>query len=552
MEDKTDKSNLGSIYFEHLSYPVFYIARNTIIEANNSFKVHFGEEAIGKDFFSIASLKDDNNNDISTLLDIAFNKIFLIHLNKSNSEYTEGKIFFEHVPYKSTSYLVATIIFSISNDIDLSLELEHERQCRIENEDELKQYIKKLEAIDDALQKSNQRFEEMTDLLPQTVYETDLEGSIIFLNKAGEKLFGYTKDDLEGGISAEKLFVGYDVEKAKKNLQKIIDGEDSHGNEYLIKRKNGETVPVRAYASRVIKAEQPVGVRGVFIDITEQKEARQQISDSLELIKYQKEQIQEQYDFVINQNMKIVEILNYARRIQNALLPSDETIKKLIKEYFILFKPKEIVSGDFYWITRKKGKIMMAAADCTGHGVPGAFMSMLAIAFLNEIANTIKDLSPATILNELREHIVHTLKQDTKKITTMDGLDIALCVIDTENHEIQFAGANNPLYVVHNGELIEYPSDKMPIGFAYEYHEFTNKTIKLTKDDTFYIFSDGYMDQFGGEKNKKFSPHRFQKLITDIHDKPMEEQKGILYMTLEEWKGEKDQIDDIIIIGFRY
>ena len=552
MEDKTDKSNLGSIYFEHLSYPVFYIARNSIIEANNSFKVHFGEEAVGKDFFSIASLKDDNNNDISTLLDIAFNKIYLIHLNESKSEYTEGKIFFEHVPYKSTSYLVATIIFSISNDIDLSLELEHERQCRIENEDELKQYIKKLEAIDDALQKSNQRFEEMTDLLPQTVYETDFEGNIIFLNKAGEKLFGYTKDDLKDGIGAEKLFVEYEVEKVKKNFRKIFNGEKSHGNEYLIKRKDNEIVPIRAYANRVMKDGNPIGIRGVFIDITEEIEARQQIEDSIKLIKYQKEEIQEQYDFVIKQNMEIVESMNYARRIQNALLPSDETIKHLIKEYFILFKPKEIVSGDFYWITQKNGKIMMAAADCTGHGVPGAFMSMLGIAFLNEIANNIKDPSPAGILNELREHVVHTLKQDTKKITTMDGLDIALCVIDTENHEIQFAGANNPLYVVHNGELIEYPSDKMPIGFAYEYHEFSNKTIKLIKGDTFYIFSDGYMDQFGGEKNKKFKPHRFQKLIKDIHDKPMEEQKEILYMTLEEWKGEKDQVDDIIIIGFRY
>jgi serine phosphatase RsbU (regulator of sigma subunit) len=250
--------------------------------------------------------------------------------------------------------------------------------------------------------------------------------------------------------------------------------------------------------------------------------------------------------------MEIVESMNYARRIQNALLPSDETIRQLIKEYFILFKPKEIVSGDFYWITRKKGKIMMAAADCTGHGIPGAFMSMLAIAFLNEIANTIQDPSPANILNELREHVVHTLKQDTKTITTMDGLDIALCVIDTDKNVIQFAGANNPLYVVHNNELIEYPSDKMPIGYAHEYHEFSNKTIKLIKGDTFYIFSDGYMDQFGGEKNKKFKPHRFQKLIKDIHDKPMDEQKEILYLTLEEWKGDKEQVDDIIIIGFRY
>jgi len=552
MDDHNENKHLHSIYYEHLSYPVFYISRNKIIDGNKSFIYHFGNNVIGEDIFTIASLIDLNGNQITTLLDISFNKIYIINLIHSNSEQTNGKIFFDHIPFNNKSYLVATIIFSISNDIDLSLELEHERQCRIENEDELRQYIEELEVIDDSLQQSNQRFQEMTDLLPQCIYETDIKGNIVFLNKAGEKLFGYNQDDLRHGVGVDKLFIDFDIEKAKRNLQKIFDGEDSHGNEYLIKRKNGKLVPVRAYASRIVRENKSIGVRGVFIDITEQKKARQQIEENLELIKYQKQEIEEQYNFVIRQNMEIVESMNYARRIQNALLPSDDTIKDLVKEYFILFKPKEIVSGDFYWVTRKDDKIMMAAADCTGHGIPGAFMSMLAIAFLNEIANAIKDSSPANILNKLREHVIHTLKQDTNKITTMDGLDIALCVIDTYKNEIQFAGANNPLYVVHNNELIEYPSDKMPIGYAHKYHEFTNKTIKLVKGDTFYLFSDGYMDQFGGEKNKKFKPHRFQNLIKQIHNKPMEEQKETLYLTLEEWKGDKEQVDDIIIIGFRY
>ncbi len=552
MEENIDKSHLHSAYYEHLSYPVIFISRNKIIEGNNSFKYHFGNDAIGTDFFTIASIKDLDGNEITTLLDISFNKIYIAQLINANFEKLKGKIFFNHIPDNDHNYLVATIIFSTGKQVDLSLELEHERQCRKENEDELRQYIEELEAIDDALLQSNQRYQEMTDLIPQCIYETDIHGDIIFFNKAGEKLFGYTQDDLKKGIESNKLFADYDIEKAKKNLQKIFDGEDSHGNEYLIKRKDGEFIPVRAYASRIMKDDKPIGVRGVFIDITEQKEAQQQIEDNLELIKYQKEEIEEQYNFVIKQNMEIVESMNYARRIQRALLPSDDTIKDLINEYFILFKPKEIVSGDFYWVTRKDNKIMMAAADCTGHGIPGAFMSMLAIAFLNEIANSIQDSSPANILNKLREHVVHTLKQDTNKITTMDGLDIALCVIDTELNEIQFAGANNPLYVVHNGELYEYPSDKMPIGFAHKYQEFTNKTIKLIKGDTFYLFSDGYMDQFGGEKNKKFKPHRFQNLIRDIHHKSMEEQKEILYLTLEEWKGDKEQVDDIIIIGFRY
>lgn len=549
---KSDNINLGFLYFQHLPYPAFYISRDKIIEGNNSFLHYFGKNSIGANLFSLAEITDTDHNEISTLLDIGYNKIYLLKLKNPVKETSSGKIFFDIVSDLNTNYLVATIIFSISNDIDLSVELAHERQSRIENEDELKQYIEELEAIDDALEESNRRFQEMTDLLPQAIYETDIDGNIVFLNKAGQKLFGYSSNELKKGIKPEDIFVGYEYDKALKNLQKIFDGEDSHGNEYSIKRKDGVKVPIRAYASRILKDGSPVGVRGVFIDITEQNEARQQIEDNLQLIKYQKQQLEEHYGFVVKQNMEIVESMNYARRIQNALLPSELTIKELIKEYFILFKPKEIVSGDFYWINRKDHKIMMAAADCTGHGIPGAFMSMLAIAFLNEIANTLQDPTPADILNELRDHVIHTLKQDTNQITTMDGLDIAFCIIDTLKHEIQFAGANNPLYVMHNEELFEYPSDKMPIGYAHKYHEFTNKTIKLNRGDTFYIFSDGYMDQFGGEKNRKFKPHRFQNLIKEIHKKSMHEQKEILYLTLEEWKGEKDQVDDIIVIGFRY
>jgi len=550
MEDVRMKE-LGCLYFQHMHYPVFFILRDKIIAGNNSFKTNFGENNLNKNVFSIIELYDESENKVTTLLDIAYNKIYLFKIINPVGNNVEGKIFFDIISSGEYNHLFATVIFSISNNVDLAFELTHERHCRIENEDELRQYIEELEVIDDALNESNIRFQEMTNLLPQTIYETDLYGNIIFFNTAGEKLFGFSKDEIDNGIKPERIFANYELEKAKNNLQRIFDGEDSQGNEYLMMKKDGTKIPMKAYASRILKDGKPSGVRGVLIDITDQKLAEQQTQENLELIKYQKQQIEEQYEFVTKQNMEIVESMNYARRIQNALLPSDQAIKELINEYFILFKPKEIVSGDFYWVNSKDEKIMMAAADCTGHGIPGAFMSMLAIAFLNDIANSIIDPTPANILNQLRAHVIHALKQDSAHITSMDGLDIALCVIDTNKNEIQFSGANNPLYAMHNNTLIEYPSDKMPIGYALKYNEFTNKTIKLNRGDTFYIFSDGYMDQFGGAKNKKFKPHRFQQLIK-IHKKPMHEQKEILYLTLEEWKGEKEQVDDIIIIGFRY
>src|SRR6056297_69257 len=542
----SQEENFGSIYFQNVPYPVCFISRDKFLKGSKAFIYHFGDESIHQNVFSVFSIWDIHNNKITTLLDIALNKIYLFEIKNPKTGWSEGKIFFNDAQEKDKKYLTATIIFSHKKEIDIATELALERKTRIENEDELKQYIEELEAIDEALEESNQRFAKMSDLIPQAIYETDINGNIIFLNAAGKKILGYNDDDLKKGIEAKKLFIDYDVEKAKQNLQKILHGHESHGNEYLLKTKNHHTIPVRAYASRIMKGNNPIGVRGIFIDITEQKQAKQQIEENLELIRYQKQELEEQYQFVTRQNMDIVESMNYARRIQNALLPSEETLNKLVKEYFILFKPKEIVSGDFYWVTRKKGKIMMAAADCTGHGINGAFMSMLGIAFLNEIANTITNSSPANILNILREHVIHTLKQDKQTRTTMDGLDIALCVIDTDKNEIQFAGANNPLYVVHNGQLIEYPADKMPIGYAHAYHKFTNKSIKLVKGDTFYIFSDGYIDQFGGKKNKKFKPLRFKQLIKKIHDKPMNEQKEILYLTLEEWKGDQEQMDDII------
>jgi len=252
------------------------------------------------------------------------------------------------------------------------------------------------------------------------------------------------------------------------------------------------------------------------------------------------------------QKRQITDSIEYASRIQTAILPPGDFISKVIPEHFILYKPRDIVSGDFYWITHKDNKIVVAAVDCTGHGVPGAFMSMLGFALLNEIVNKETDLKANLILNELRDNVKQSLHQTGKEGETKDGMDIALCIIDPENLTLQYSGAYNPLYLIRNDELITVKADRMPIGIhIIEKDSFTNHEIQIQKDDIIYIFTDGYMDQFGGPNASKFRKGPFKEMLVSIKDKGMEEQKKTLESEFEKWKGERDQIDDVLIMGIK-
>jgi len=260
----------------------------------------------------------------------------------------------------------------------------------------------------------------------------------------------------------------------------------------------------------------------------------------------------EAYEQIAKQKQEITDSIQYAKRIQNAVLPPVDQIKKSFPEHFIFFKPRDIVSGDFYWMRQINNYAVIAAADCTGHGVPGAFMSMLGISFLNEIIRR-KDITQAhDVLTELRKYVKSSLRQTGKEGEAKDGMDISLCIIDLEKRIMQFSGAYNPLFLFRNGELLVTKADKMPIGIHIkEKDNFTNHLIELQKDDVFYLFSDGYPDQFGGENNEKYKMKRFKNLLTEIHIKPMDAQKEILSETLTKWQGDIEQIDDITIIGIR-
>ncbi len=272
----------------------------------------------------------------------------------------------------------------------------------------------------------------------------------------------------------------------------------------------------------------------------------------------QRDEIDIQRGQLARQTKDITDSIVYASRIQHAMLPSDNELHNTFSDSFILFLPRDIVSGDFYWIKQVSDYFVFVAADCTGHGVPGAFMSMLGLSLLNELVAIRGMFTPNLVLGELRKRLKDTLHQHGQKGQTQDGMDIAFGVIDLKNNELQFAGAYNSLYLIREDEnipdynLSELKADRMPIGVhPHDHKDFTNHTIQLKTNDSIYIFSDGYVSQFGGEKGDKFKSSRFQNLLLTLQEKPMEKHKEILENQLTHWRGERDQVDDILVIGIR-
>ncbi|GAL87081.1 serine/threonine protein kinase [Sporocytophaga myxococcoides] len=276
------------------------------------------------------------------------------------------------------------------------------------------------------------------------------------------------------------------------------------------------------------------------------------------------EQIEKQLGVIKHQHENITNSINYAQKIQNAMLPNESDYQHLFEDSFILFKPKDIVSGDFYWFfnvnegdrgneagTEISNRVIIVAADCTGHGVPGALMSMVGYNLLNMIVYN-KIYEPHLILSELNKNVRSALQQD--KNDNKDGMDMALCVINRESKTIEFAGAKNPIIVIKNGEIEHLKGDKHPIGGSQgeAHRDYTKHTISYDGDTQIYMFSDGYVDQFGGPESKKFMIKNLKDLLLKIHREPFNKQKDILNKTIEEWKGTKEkQIDDILVMGMK-
>jgi len=285
-----------------------------------------------------------------------------------------------------------------------------------------------------------------------------------------------------------------------------------------------------------------------------------------ELVNIRTQELQKANTQIQSKNKQITDSIHYAERIQKSVLPKPKIFEQNFADYFILFKPRDIVSGDFFWTYQLESKVIICAADCTGHGVPGAFMSMLGISFLKEIVSKSNLSNPGKILNELRKEVVRALQQEGKIDEAKDGMDLSLISYDINTKILEYAGANNGIYIFSENQnpilqsnervkkrdsnFFEVQPDKMPIAIYERMHDFSTFSIKLEKGNRVYLYSDGYADQFGGPNNKKFKYPKFRKIITSTLDKDMTYQYAKLEVAFDEWKRNQNQVDDVTVIGF--
>ena len=402
---------------------------------------------------------------------------------------------------------------------------------------------------------------------------TGIHTTIPSQNRFSYILEGYEDDwsvpGTDRSVSYRKIPNGQYVFRVKAYNLDGVCVEDGASFAFIIKPPFWKTIwfilfEVMAGLSLIyatIKYRERQLIRDKRILETRVKERTREIEDQKVEIEAQRDEISEQKNFVEEQrdqiafqNKEITDSILYAKRIQQAVLPGKLTLERTLPDHFILFKPRDIVSGDFFWVEEKHDRVIVSAADCTGHGVPGAFMSMLGLTFLNEIVNKDEIMKAGDILNRLRSYIIRSMShKDEEANQGRDGMDLSLVVIDRQLNMLEYSGAYNPLVIMRHGEMIEYKADKMPIGkHVGEEGPFTNHKIDLKDQDMIYLFSDGFPDQFGGENGSKYKAKPFKRLLMRISSEPVEKQAELLELELKTWMGKLDQVDDILVMGMRY
>lgn len=354
-------------------------------------------------------------------------------------------------------------------------------------------------------------------------------------------------------IYRKTLVITLPIKKLVENVNRITNGNlreraEVIGNNEITSLSEKFNMMIAQLESYYYELEEKVKERTIRIE--KQKEEISQQRDALAEIN---SQLNVAYSEIEDQKKHIMDSIYYARRIQSAILPSLNLVGAHFKNYFVFYLPKDIVSGDFYWMNEADGLAMISAVDCTGHGVPGAFMSIVGFNQLNNAINVTKARRASDILNELNRGVILTLNENTSDTSIKDGMDLALCVFDFPNKKVEFSGANNPMILIRDNKFTKYKGNNFPIG-AFEgagVQLFTNHEIDIKEGDCIYLFSDGYADQFGGPDNKKFFSKRFEELLFEIHAYPMEDQKEMLRNRLFEWMGNNAQVDDILVIGIK-
>jgi len=379
---------------------------------------------------------------------------------------------------------------------------------------------------------NEQKLQTIIDTSLSGISIINLQGNFNFTNSIFHKLFNYSNSEFNK-MTYFDLLPSVDVESATENHNMLMSGEIKFVEKirkYV--KKDGSYFWGHISASPLIGTNgETEGIVSFLTDIDKLKRSEVKIKKN-------------------NKNTQAA--LTYAKRIQNSLFPSEEYLNQLFPESFILYKPKDVVSGDFYWAKQIDNCYFIAAADCTGHGVPGAFMSLLFISILDKVTANKLYNSAGAILDEVKKELYIAFNRGQSKTVIQDGMDIALCMLDSTTNTCQYAGAYNPLYFFRNGKLTEIKATPMPIGLWRKEQPFVNHEFKVDKNDMFYIFSDGFYDQVGESTNKKFMKGRFRKLLNEINTLPIAQQKTYLTGVLDKWQGKVEQVDDILVVGFKW
>jgi serine phosphatase RsbU (regulator of sigma subunit) len=408
---------------------------------------------------------------------------------------------------------------------------------------EMRQYDKAIEYSESALEKGKKL---KSRGIMQNAYQT------LSLNYSAQKKYELAyKSHLLYVECKDSLF---DAEKSKQLTEMQTKYETEKKDKDLIK-KDAE-IKFQEAATHQKETQRNAFIFGfiivgflallIFKGLQDKRKANKKLTLAYEEIDYKNQLVEEK-------NKSITDSINYAKRIQSALLASENLLQKNLSSYFILYKPKDIVSGDFYWAHGVGNSVfLICTGDCTGHGVPGAFMSLLAASLLNEIVIEKNVSQTSSVLNSLRDKLIKVLNPEGSAMQSYEGMDCSLCKFDFKKMEMEISSANNS--VIHVSEekvMMEYKADKQPVGFHPDPLPFSSRVLKLKKNDIIYTMTDGFADQFGGPKGKKFKKKHLQELLLSVSDQPMDQQKQKLLEVFEEWKGKLEQIDDILIIGIK-
>jgi len=424
--------------------------------------------------------------------------------------------------------------------VEQSEEIRQQNEILYQQKEEIMAQTDMVKEINDQLTETNNQLRYQTEALDSSASVTmiDINGNITYTNQKFVDILEYSKTEL-----LKNKFDSFIDERKNIDLQTVpwnIKSEKKlWRGEICVQSKTGKII---WFDSSIIP----------FLD--DQNNVYQYLSINIEITEKKLANIE-----LKHKSKQITDSILYAKKIQEAILKQSFIFTEFFKDSFIYFVPRDIVSGDFFFIKKVENKIIFTAADCTGHGVPGAFMSLLGTTFLNEIIRNNPKIHANQILNELRLMIKESLGQNKNENVIRNGIDMALCIYDIEKKEIEYAGAYNPLYIIRNNnnfettELTEIKADVMPVGvYIKEEREFTLHKFKIYENDTLYLFSDGYKDQFGGEKNSKLKSLKMKELLVKNQKNSLESQKNILENFFINWKGKNPQIDDVVVFGVRF